>query len=211
MTRRWRNGSWQRTLGRHSAARLARSLALVRAGLLYAPDKNEEAGKLFSQGLSIAKADTQYPDAIAHALCDSGVLLAQGHNESGQRPIKDFVGSYARLVKNPIRQPAWDYLGGALAIKEKQSSGSMELAKPLNFLAQVRDRLAYGASGADSDKYVVMEKDYAARSVEIVRRLAPVRAVGVSRKDKGPPDSHDSDSSGPTPLSPRLPLTRTPP
>src|SRR5579864_4846101 len=83
---------------------------LVEAASLYAPDKKEEAARLFSQGLSIAKADTTDPNAIAQALYDSGVILARGHYESGKRPIGDFAGSYARLVKNQLRQRAWDYL-----------------------------------------------------------------------------------------------------
>ena len=37
----------------------------------------------------------------------------------------------------------------------------------------------------------------------------------IHRRDQGPPDSHDSDSSGPTPLTEQVesssPLTRTPP
>jgi len=123
--------------------------ALVQAGLLSA-DKKDEAQRLFSQGLAVAKEETQRPVALAQALHDSGVSLgAQGQGQMGM-----------------------DYLSAALAIREKQAPESLKVVDTLNALSKLAlDRAIH--SDINNDPGASVAKDYAARAVEISQRLAP--------------------------------------
>jgi CHAT domain-containing protein/tetratricopeptide (TPR) repeat protein len=120
--------------------------ALVQAGLMNAENKSE-AQRLFSQGLAVAKEETQRPVALAQALHDSaGALWGQDQMEV-----------------------CGDYLRAEVAIREKQPE-SMKLAAALNNLS----RLAHGrwlkAFAAEDLK---LTHEYAERAVAIVQRLAP--------------------------------------
>ena len=127
--------------------------ALVQAGLLSA-DKESESARLFSQGLAVAKDQTQRPVALAQALHDSaGALWGQNQMEV-----------------------CGDYLRAEVAIREKQPE-SMRLAAALNNLS----RLAHGSwLQAFAPQDLKLTHDYAARAVEIVQRLAPDSAPLVS-------------------------------
>lgn len=139
--------------------------SLVQAGLLCIPNKKSEAERVFAQGLAVSKIETDRPLAVAQALYDSGNTLSERH----------FIGSYARLVHNPQRQWAWDYLNAALAIREKRAPSSLGLAETLNALAGVADEFAFAVD--DSDKYFSLERDYSARAIEILQPLAPDSAL----------------------------------
>jgi CHAT domain-containing protein/tetratricopeptide (TPR) repeat protein len=138
--------------------------SLVQAGLLCVPNKKSEAEKLFAQGLAVSKIESNRPLAVAQALYDSGNTLSERH----------FVGSYAKLVHNPQKQSALDYLNAALAIREKRAPGSLALAETLSALAAVADELAFAL---DDEKYFSPERDDSARAVEILQRLAPDSAL----------------------------------
>jgi CHAT domain-containing protein/tetratricopeptide (TPR) repeat protein len=127
--------------------------ALVQAGLLSA-DKESESARLFSQGLAVAKEQTQRPVALAQALHDSAGAL-WGQNQM------DVCG---------------DYLRAEVAIREKQPE-SMKLAAALNNLS----RLAHGGwLQAFAPQDLQLAQDFAARAVEIVQRLSPDSAPLVS-------------------------------
>jgi CHAT domain-containing protein len=120
--------------------------ALVQAGLLNAENKSE-AQRLFSQGLAVAKEETQRPVALAQALHDSaGALWGQDQLEVCR-----------------------DYLKAEVATREKQPE-SMKLAAALNNLS----RLAHGRwLQAFAAEDLQLTHDYAAHAVAIVQRLAP--------------------------------------
>ncbi len=128
--------------------------ALVQAGLLCVPSKKSEGDKFFAQGLSIAKSDSQRPAAVSQALHDSGVALdAQTQLEA-----------------------AWDYFTAALAIREKQTPESLQLAETLLALGKLSD--ARATKKGDSH-YCPLERDYSARAADVALRLAPESPIVV--------------------------------
>jgi CHAT domain-containing protein/tetratricopeptide (TPR) repeat protein len=146
--------------------------ALVQAGLMNAENKSE-AQRLFSQGLAVAKEETQRPVALAQALHDSaGALWGQDQMEVCE-----------------------DYLRAEVAIREKQPE-SMKLAAALNNLS----RLAHGRwLQAFAAEDLQLTHDYAARAVAIVQRLAPdsppmvsaLLNLGEAEQMDGNPDNAD--------------------
>ena len=126
--------------------------ALVEAGLLCVSDKKSEAERFFAQGLSVGKSETGRPEAVAHALYDSGIALdAQGQEQTG-----------------------WDYLSAALSIREKETPESLELVQTLNGLAKSSMNRAIHNAGP---QYYYLGRDYSSRAVEIGLRLAPDTAI----------------------------------
>ncbi len=126
--------------------------ALVQAGLLSADNKTE-AQRLFSQGLAVAKEETQRPAALAQALHDSGVTLG---------------------AQKQQREAGWDFLNAALAMREKQTPESLQLAETLNALGKLalNRRLPSMVDSPIIVESLQRGHDYLARALEIRQRLA---------------------------------------
>jgi CHAT domain-containing protein/tetratricopeptide (TPR) repeat protein len=140
--------------------------ALVQAGLLCVSAKKSEAERLFAQGLSVGKSETQRPGGVAQSLLDSGIALFRGS-----------VRGFGKPIDKAQRQMALDYLSAALAIREQHTPESLPLVETLNALAgQTLDR---GIGMQDPRDYAVA-KDYATRAVEIGQRLVPDSATMVA-------------------------------
>lgn len=128
--------------------------ALVSAGLVCVSEKKSEAEKFFAEGLSIGKVQTQRPAALAQVLQDAG----------------------AALGKQDQKSEALNYLGAALALREKQTPESLQLVEVLDALGNVALQLA---TDGNDEKYYSMSKDYFSRAVEVGRRVAPDSPVLV--------------------------------
>jgi CHAT domain-containing protein/Tfp pilus assembly protein PilF len=128
---------------------------LVQAGLLRLSADKNQAEKDFAQALSIGKSETQRPSAAAQALQDSGLALS----------------------KQLQQQIALDFLGVALAVREKQTPNSLPLVETLNAFAYVANERA---ERTYDEQYFKLAKGYSARAVELAQRLAPDSAILVT-------------------------------
>ena len=123
-------------------------IALVHAGLIIPPDKKNDAEKLFAEGLSVGKLGTPRPSALARALYDMGLLLGDAK----------------------LEQPSTDYLRSVLTVREEQSLETLKFVETLNTLSKAAmDRALKYSDDASCE----LARDYAARAVELGRRLAP--------------------------------------
>jgi len=123
-------------------------VALVQAGLLLGDDKQNEANRLFLQGLSVGKLPSPRPGAAAQALHESGVAFGK----RGLEPV------------------AMEYLGAALALREKLSPESADVVDTLYWLSKyTRNR---GVRNTDQ-KYYNLAREYATKAVALGQRVAP--------------------------------------
>jgi tetratricopeptide (TPR) repeat protein len=148
--------AWQDAAGLWARARDTPEeiTALVQAGLLCVADKNSEAERLFAEGLSVGKIETQRPIALAQAMHDSGVaILLQG-----------------------LEPMAMEYLTAALAMREKQTPESVKVVETLNALG----RVSYNRADRNTDMHFYdLAKSYLTRAVEMGQRVAPDSSVLV--------------------------------
>jgi CHAT domain-containing protein/Tfp pilus assembly protein PilF len=125
---------------------------LVHAALICVPPRNGDA-ELLAQGLSSLQLESRDPGALAQALHESGVELAD----------------------HGLNQSAVDYLRVALELREKQSPQSRELAETLVALA----RLMFFRGVKRDSSFVCLARGYCARAFEIGQRVAPGTPVVV--------------------------------
>ena len=127
-------------------------IALVHAGLLIPPDKKSDSEKLFTEGLAVGKLGTPRPSALARALYDMGLLLGDAK----------------------LEQASTDYLRSVLTVREEQSLETLKFVETLNALSTAAMNRALKYS---DDASCELARDYAARAVELGRRLAPNSAI----------------------------------
>jgi len=127
-------------------------VALVHAGLLIPPDKKSDSEKLFAEGLSVGNLGTRRPSALAQALYDMGLLLADAK----------------------IEPASTEYLRSVLTVREEQSFETLKFVETLNALSTAAMNRA---SKYSDDASCELSRDYAARAVELGRRLAPNSAI----------------------------------
>jgi tetratricopeptide (TPR) repeat protein len=129
--------------------------SLVQTGLLCLSTNKSRAAKDFAKALSLGKSGSERPSAVAEALQDSALTLSTQLQQ----------------------ETALDFLGVALAIREKQTPGSLQLVETLNAFANVAND---HADRIYDEKYFKLAKDYSARAVELGQRLAPDSAIMIA-------------------------------